>query len=539
MHGGKNIWKRVILLNSKRVILLTGFLLWVFLIPGKSLFAQQDVNDRDINKIKIKATDTVVKSMLPHKLQPASEGRPVNYADSLNKAKKSIAKTIVSINEGNMGMALFNIYEALNFTPRKELRTYALANSYYSIIQIKLGNHAKAVNSINKSDSIFRQIGDINLLAFHYNNMGLFNQRFNNQNAAKKFFMKSLEISRNFKDHSNIAFTLNLLSKNDGDPIINKEYLDEAILINKMLRDSVPLAENYNNLARIYFKLNNFSQSKYYLDLSNQIAKKKRAAEIISDNYALYSKLYAAQNRHKEAYDALLNAASAKESLQGSFNAVDIEQIIENREIAKKNFELSLKDNKLRIKQLTLSLTILGSFLILLVVVSFYLYFYLNSRRRLLSLENRQKLMEKEKQFAEYELVNIATYLNSRNEILKNIQQDLSRIYKLPDSQVSYEVRKVNTYIRSLLTKNDEVEDIIQRTEKINKDFLEKLVSLHPEITKNEKNIALMLRAGLSTKQIATLLDCNIKSVNMARYRMRIHLNLENDQNLVTYLKSL
>jgi DNA-binding CsgD family transcriptional regulator len=135
--------------------------------------------------------------------------------------------------------------------------------------------------------------------------------------------------------------------------------------------------------------------------------------------------------------------------------------------------------------------------------------------------------------------VNIATYLNSRNEILRNIQLGLSKAYKLQENEIAQEVRKINLYVKNLLTSNDDVEGIIKKTEKINEEFVSKLTTLHPEITKNEKNIALMLRAGLSTKQIATLLDCNPKSVNMARYRMRTHLGMESDQNLTDYLKSL
>ena len=77
------------------------------------------------------------------------------------------------------------------------------------------------------------------------------------------------------------------------------------------------------------------------------------------------------------------------------------------------------------------------------------------------------------------------------------------------------------------------------KIEKINEGFIARLSQNHPDLTKNDKNIALFLRANLSTKQIATLMDCSPKSVNMARYRMRTHLSLNSDTNLVEYLKSL
>jgi len=170
-----------------------------------SLFSQQGVSDRNINTLRINKPDTSVKSVLPHKLQPASTNTPIDKKDSLIKAQNSISKAIVSLNEGNTAMALFHIYEALNFTPGDAVKTQAIATSYYGVIQVRLGNHTKAVNAMNASDSMFTSLGDEGLLAFHYNNLGLFHQKFGNDQAAGQHFIKSLEISRNLKDYPNIA----------------------------------------------------------------------------------------------------------------------------------------------------------------------------------------------------------------------------------------------------------------------------------------------------------------------------------------------
>ncbi|MEA4867697.1 MAG: tetratricopeptide repeat protein [Rikenellaceae bacterium] len=504
-----------------------------------SLFSQQGVSDRNINTLRINKPDTSVMSVLPHKLQPAGSHTPVDKKDSLTKAQNSISKAIVSLNEGNTAMALFFIYEALNFTPEDAVKTKAIATSYYGVIQVRLGNHTKAVNAMNASDSMFTSLGDEGLLAFHYNNLGLFHQKFGNDQAAEQHFIKSLEISRNLKDYPNIAITLNQLSKGEGSLMLRKAYLMEAIGINKMLGDSLSLAENFNNLANIYLQDGLYDSSKVYLLQSRTIAEKKRASGILADNFEIFSRFYARSGNFKEAYESFKTSVIIKEGPKGLYNAGDIEQMIESRILTKKNFELQIKDNDLRIKHLTLTLTLLFSVLVIVVLLSLYIYFYINSKRRLQCLEDRQRLSEKEKEMVENELINIATYLNSRNEILSNIQSGLSKAYRLPENEIAHEVRKINMYVKNLLTKNDEVEGIIQKTEKINQDFLNKLSFLHPDITKNEKNIALMLRAGLSTKQIATLLDCNPKSVNMARYRMRTHMGMESDKNLADYLKSL
>ena len=123
--------------------------------------------------------------------------------------------------------------------------------------------------------------------------------------------------------------------------------------------------------------------------------------------------------------------------------------------------------------------------------------------------------------------------------MLDNIQNSLTKAYKLPEKEIAGEVRKINMHIKNLQTKNEDVESVMSKIENINRSFVLKLSELHPDLTRNDKKIALLLRANLTTKQIATLMDCSPKSVNMARYRMRTHLNLTSDTNLVSYLKSL
>ncbi len=508
-------------------------------LGSQYMFAQQGVSDRNINTLRLNQQDTSQKNVLAHKLQPANSYVPTDHIDSLSKAQALISKTMDALKQRNIAMALFHIHEALGFTPKDETKTRAIATSYYAMIQVKLGNHTKSVNAMNASDSMFSKLGDESLFAFHYNNLGLFHQKFGNSNAAKINFTRSLEISRKLQDYPNIAITLNQLSRGDGSLVIRKRYLHEAIGINKMLGDSLSLAENYNNLAEIYLQSGQYDSTLIYLKRSKYIAEEKKTSDFLADNLEIFSRYYAQTGNFKKAYESYKSSVILKEKPKNTFNPGDIEQMIESRILYGKNYEIKLKENDLRIKQLTLLLTIVISALLIIMLISLYIYYYVNSKRRLQCLEDRQRLSEKEKQLVENELVNIATYLNSRNEILRNIQLGLSKAYKLQENEIAQEVRKINLYVKNLLTSNDDVEGIIKKTEKINEEFVSKLTTLHPEITKNEKNIALMLRAGLSTKQIATLLDCNPKSVNMARYRMRTHLGMESDQNLTDYLKSL
>ena len=97
-------------------------------------------------------------------------------------------------------------------------------------------------------------------------------------------------------------------------------------------------------------------------------------------------------------------------------------------------------------------------------------------------------------------------------------------------------LRSINAYISQFNARNTETELLI---DKVNARFIDKLSKLHPDLSKNEQRLASLLRIGLSTKEIASVIDSTPKTVNMARYRLRKHLNLETDESLTEYMKSI
>ena len=75
--------------------------------------------------------------------------------------------------------------------------------------------------------------------------------------------------------------------------------------------------------------------------------------------------------------------------------------------------------------------------------------------------------------------------------------------------------------------------------EEKNKEFIEKLVKQHPNLTQGEKYLATLLRVNLSTKEISMITGSTPKTINMNRYRLRKSLNLSTEEDLTTYLQSV
>ncbi len=72
-----------------------------------------------------------------------------------------------------------------------------------------------------------------------------------------------------------------------------------------------------------------------------------------------------------------------------------------------------------------------------------------------------------------------------------------------------------------------------------NDDFTEKLLQKFPNLTNSELKLASLLKLGLSTKEISSVLYQSQDSIKVARSRLRKKINLTSEQNLTAYLSSL
>ncbi len=75
--------------------------------------------------------------------------------------------------------------------------------------------------------------------------------------------------------------------------------------------------------------------------------------------------------------------------------------------------------------------------------------------------------------------------------------------------------------------------------EKVHHDFYTRLNILFPNLTPNEKKLCAFLKLNLSTKEICALTQQTLKSVEVARTRLRQKLNLSQNENLASFISNI
>jgi len=138
------------------------------------------------------------------------------------------------------------------------------------------------------------------------------------------------------------------------------------------------------------------------------------------------------------------------------------------------------------------------------------------------------------------DLINYAMNIVEQKEYFGKIADSLRTILsdKKPESREE-KLRKLELDIRQRMSFEDKVEDFNIRIERMHKDFIGRLVQLNPDLSPNDIRLAVLLRLGIATKQIATLMNISPKSVEINRYRLRKKLGLGRGSNLTQFINNI
>jgi ligand-binding sensor domain-containing protein/DNA-binding CsgD family transcriptional regulator len=154
-------------------------------------------------------------------------------------------------------------------------------------------------------------------------------------------------------------------------------------------------------------------------------------------------------------------------------------------------------------------------------------------------LENEQQLMKlRNEQLSQdvdnknRELAVSTMSLNSKNELLTFIKEDLKKNTQDDNKNIKSVIRTINDNI----TEEDSWKIFKEAFDNADKDFLKRIKQQHPLLTPNDLRLCAYLRLNLSSKEIAPLFNISVRSVEIKRYRLRKKMDLQHEIGLVEYI---
>lgn len=134
-------------------------------------------------------------------------------------------------------------------------------------------------------------------------------------------------------------------------------------------------------------------------------------------------------------------------------------------------------------------------------------------------------------------LINFALNILQKNAFLDELKAEINEIKpQVNDQKLLAGLNNLTLKINHQIALDKDRKTFNLQLEESSKNFHKRLEELYPNLTIKEKRLATYLRLKLNSKEIASLLNINIKSVEMNRYRLRKKLKINSKENLVEFI---
>lgn len=464
--------------------------------------------------------------------------------------------SVFSMN-GNYDLALEAYLDAENYLDYYDLGQLADFNLHMASMYFNLENAYKSHVFNDLAYNLYEDIHDSTGMAWCLNLRGLIYAHEQDYHKAQMVMDSSLHIHKSMNNEDGVFIVVNNLSAIPGDELQKISKLKEVIAYNEKHKNKWTLAENFNNMGLLYIHTGDLETAKLYLKKARWLADSLHANVIKRDNLLYASQIAVQENKYKEAYQNHLEIMKINKLI----NSVDRVRQIEDDAYNRKQWvhlqNLEKKDYALKVAQREKLNLFVSAVLLLVVVILAIRMYHMRKINRLIShaenesqkkLQLRKELEQKEDvihnqneilNLSKKEMTDLVYFIKSKDKLLDNVIQMLQEAQKKSVEDPKMKIKSTIALIKNFREKELKTDLFINEINKNEEAFLERLKQAHEDLSKNEVVLATLLRIGLSSKEIALLIDSNPKTVNMARYRLRKKLNLETDDNLVSYFESL
>ena len=446
--------------------------------------------------------------------------------------------SIANRNLGRLEEALQNQMESLAIKEKIGVEEESLAASYWNIGNIlgDISNFAESNAWYRKAEKIYAELGleddriDVRyVLALNLKDM-------DSIDLAMPIFEEALEHSRKRNFHNSIAGSLDNLGtiyKERGDLSKAERYYLEALEISLAHGEESLPGLLYRRLANVYREKKQYPKALDYAEKALEVSRKTGVRKKMITDYLVLSEITEDMGdkgralQYFKQYHALNDSVFAEEKIL-AMNELEVKYQTEKKE--QKIQLLNEKAKRAALIQKGLYGALSGLVILLLVLA-----YAIRQRARRNRLEKEK--LDAALAFKKRELSAFAMQLAQKNEMLKNIQDDISEIRLSADG--SKELRKINRKINHNLSDDANWELFLQRFEAVHQGYQNKVMEAYPTITSNDLRLMALMKMHLSSKEIASMLNLSNEGIKKARYRLRKKLGIETAESLDEFVMGL
>jgi tetratricopeptide (TPR) repeat protein len=437
---------------------------------------------------------------------------------------------------------------------------FTLATVYNNLGNVSNGHGDDSLAAVyyRKSLGYYTQIKDTNGLSMVHNNLGLVLKSMGMDGEAKKNFEMALqgyEALDYLLGQASVLGNLASLYVSEGEFEAAESLTLKALQFGEAIPSQAEITIAHLKLAELYLKWGRYADAIVHGKASLEAGKGSAALLPEASAHEVLAVAYEKSGQWQEAFFHLKQHTIINDTIFNMGKARSMEEMRLKFETRLKDQELETYAQKQRLDQLWKWGLAVG--IILLVVLGAVIYTRQRAvirREQALQLKDREvnaaqkarseaelKAAESERlrlqeeiQYKSKEITGLAMNIVRRNDLLEVLDRELKALRKGVDEQ---KLKDLSILVSQTLSLENERKEFQLYVQEAQQNFFLRLEAAYPGLTPKEKRLCAMIKLGLSSKEIAAVFNIASSSVEVARHRLRKHLNLEHDQGLKEFLE--
>jgi len=472
----------------------------------------------------------------------------------------------------NQAVALDYFLQSLEIARREEQAVYL--NSIYNnlgIIYSENGAYDKALEYFGKALKQSRQENDSARIGINLINTGIALNQMEREVKAQRLLEEAKLIFRALGDSTSLSAAYNDLGK----VYREKGQHDKAL---KSFRAAYELSspeeqpwyrwEYALQLGRAQLERGAIDSARYYARQALNGFKATRNKTMLVEAHQLLSQLAERSGQLGNALKHQRRIGAYKDSLLQEKKVKWVNESQITYEFGKKNKELELLRAEARRKQM---LWIVGTVVGLLILVLLVVIFRTTNN----NLRQKNEILEKKKQVSELEiqrnqavndrlkqeieskeklnrlerqrleeelelknraLVSKALHLVNKNETLSELEAALENLKAMEGGEKEKLLRSMQQQLRSEKGADEDWDNFRIHFEEVHPNFFRQLQERYPQLSQNDLRMCAYLKLGLSSKEIAQILNITADSVRKRKQRLREKIQENSTKNDIDWI---
>jgi len=471
--------------------------------------------------------------------------------------------------------------------------TLGLADVYNNLgtVEKNLGNYPKAMDYFSKVLEIAQQqkleIHEVNAL----NNIAQIHDLQGATEKGLEYYKQSLTLARKinhkfylFVPMVNLASAYALTNK----PEKALDLFNEALVLANVTNDISRVAYCYSELGKLMVQTGNFTKADEYYNQAFQIASKTGNLSLKAEVFLSFSQFEVVRKNYSLAHQYAINALNLSDSTQAlpdkataykqlyevatvrenyeeglkfhknwialkdSLYSIEKAKAIEELEIqyqvkakTEENERLKFEAKILQqvLEQRKIVTLLLGAGILLSLLVVALLIIQIKNRKKLHLQEeaiNQQKLenLKDKIEYQKRELVTKSMFIAEKNTTVERIIKQLSEFSQNGNGN-SVNLKPLIRGLKFDLKNQNHWKEFEAHFNEVHPGFYSNLNTKYPGLTVNERKLSAFLRMKLSTKDVSGITGQSIKSIEVARTRLRKKLGMVHGDNLNDVLERI